>query len=65
MIQVQKENYVPNGRTKDDGSDDIRAGPHLHDCLLCKQSVESAVDQNTNTKQIQNTNIKHKYKTQI
>ena len=31
-----------NERTKDDGSDDIRAGPHLHDCPLCKQSVKSA-----------------------
>ena len=33
-----------NERTKDDGSDDIRGGPHLHDCPLCKQSVKSVVD---------------------
>ena len=24
------------------GDDDIRGGPHLHDCPLCKQSVKSA-----------------------
>ena len=36
------DNDDQNERTKDDGSDDIRGGPHLHDCPLCKQSVKSA-----------------------
>ena len=36
------DNDDHNERTRDDGSDDIRGGPHLHDCPLCKQSVKSA-----------------------
>ena len=40
IIEIDDENA--NVRTKEDGSDDIRAGPHLHDCPLCNQSVKSA-----------------------